>query len=259
MAAKNSRTAELVDVLYEAHMRRQSIPKDRIPADLDKEQAYEIQRAVTEKKAAEAGEQLRGYKISLTSKETQDLFASDSPLYGAVTGPAPDRNTVSLEGLLSPLIELELIFIAQEDLSVTDDVQAILEKTHVAPGIEVPDSRFEDWFPNVSLGQVIADSAVAGTFVAGTPKAGVTYSQLERVKGTLKLDGREIASGVSTEVLGHPVHAVKWLIEELHKHGLPLKKGMAVSSGTFILPKPLERGTYTAEYEGIGAAELVVK
>ena len=35
------------------------------------------------------------------------------------------------------------------------------------------------------------------------------------LKGTLYLDGKEIASGDSTEVEGHPTKAVKWLISEI--------------------------------------------
>ncbi|RNF39146.1 2-keto-4-pentenoate hydratase [Planococcus salinus] len=250
---------ELALLLYEAHLNNQPIGKDKIPAFLEKDKAYAVQRAVTEKKTADSGEEVAAYKISLTSKETQDLFASDTPLYGAMTASALSDGTIQLSSMLSPLIEIELVFIAKEDLSIEDDIDAIIEKTMVAPGIEVPDSRFEDWFPNITLSQVIADSAVAGKIVVGEAIDDYSYNQLDGINGSLTLDGEEIANGPSSDVLGHPVNAVKWLINELDAHGLSLKKGMHVSSGTFILPKQLEKGQYEASYDGLGSVKLEVK
>ncbi|SDG99312.1 2-keto-4-pentenoate hydratase [Planococcus glaciei] len=250
---------KMADILYNAYIGKQPIAKDLIPASLPKNEAYRIQHALTNKKAVQANEALAGYKISLTSLETQELFHSDTPLYGALTTSALNSGNILLEAMSSPLIEIELVFIVKEELSVEDDSQAILEKTAIAPGIEVPDSRFEDWFPKISLGQVVADSAVAGKIVAGEPVEGLTYEQLDGIKGSLFFNEDEIAADTSSAVLDHPVHAVQWLIAELEAHGLKLEKGMAVSSGTFILPTKLEKGVYTARFEGIGEVALNVE
>ncbi|AIY04254.1 hypothetical protein Plano_0289 [Planococcus sp. PAMC 21323] len=254
----NSQLKEMTMTLYEAYKKRQPIAKEAIPATLKKSQAYMIQHGVTTNKKQDGQEQLEGYKISLTSKETQNLFESETPLYGALTTSSISDGEIQLDSMSSPLIEIELIFIAKEELSITDDVQQLLEKTLVAPGIEIPDSRFEDWFPKISLGQVIADSAVAGKIVIGTPKDHITYDQLDKLPGTLTLNGIEIASNDSSEVLDHPINAVKWLVEELATHELSIKKGMAISSGTFILPKPLEKGIYEASYSELGSVILTV-
>lgn len=254
----DSNNERLADILFDAYVQNKPISKDQIPAFLEKEEAYRVQHALTAKKQAQANESLAGYKISLTSPETQELFHSETPLYGALTTPALNDGSIKLETLSSPLIEIELIFIAKEDLSAEDDTEAILKKTSVAPGIEVPDSRFEDWFPKITLGQVIADSAVAGKIVAGPPVEGLTYDQLDNVKGSLHFNGEEIAADTSSAVLDHPVHAIKWLVEELAEHGLKIEKGMSVSSGTFILPQKLKKGVYTASYEGIGEVTLNV-
>lgn len=248
----------LADTLFQAYLHKKQLAKDQIPAFLEKEKAYGIQHALTAKKAEDAHEELKGYKISLTSKETQELFSSKTPLYGALTTSALSDGTIELAAMGSPLIEIELIFIAKEEISAEDDIEALLQKTLVAPGIEVPDSRFEDWFPHLSLGQVIADSAVAGKIVKGQPKDGLRFDELDDIQGSLTLNGQEIASDTSKAVLGHPAYAVKWLAEELAKHGLAIEKGMVVSSGTFIMPKKLEKGRYTASYEGIGEVSLNV-
>lgn len=243
--------------LYTAYQKRQALEKDRIPASLTMQEAYAVQHAVTAKKIQD-GELLKGYKISLTSPETQQLFNSDKPLFGALTSSAITGNTVELSSMLSPLIEIELMFLVQEDIEASDSISTILEKTTVAPGIEVPDSRFSEWFPNITLGQVIADSAVAGRIIVGEEAENRSYEKLDSVLGELFLDGKLIASGSSSEVLGHPANAIKWLAEELGRHGLKLERGFAVSSGTFILPKPLAKGRYEARYEGIGSVALTV-
>lgn len=249
---------QIAEKLFNAYLHKQPLGKDEIPADLEKRAAYRIQHEVTSRKTAQSGEELKGYKISLTSPETQNLFNSTTPLYGALTSSSLADGEIELEEMISPLLEIELIFILKEDLSPEDDVHAILQKTLVAPGIEVPDSRFEDWFPKITLGQVIADSAVAGKIVTGAPKSNVSFEELQEIQGKLTFNGEEMASGDSTAVLGHPANTVKWLAEELAANGASLKKGMFVSSGTFTLPKRLEKGLYIASYDGIGEVALEV-
>ena len=255
----DSNQTEMAAALYEAYIEGHTIPKERISASLDKSRAYSVQHAVTAYKTNGGREDLKGYKISLTSKETQQLFQSETPLFGALTTSALSDGIIDLDSMSSPLIEIELIFIAKEDLSAADNVHALLEKTQVAPGIEVPDSRFDDWFPKISLGQVIADSAVAGKIISGTPLDNITYDQLEKLPGKLTLNGEEIAANDSSEVLDHPINAIKWLVNELAGHGLAVKKGMSISSGTFILPKTLEKGLYEASYGELGSVTLTVR
>lgn len=258
MKKLDSQQTEMATVLYEAYLKGQTIPKEQIPASLEKRTAYAIQHAVTANKTSRGQEELKGYKISLTSRETQELFQSETPLYGALTTSALSDGIIELDSMSSPLIEIELIFIAKEDLSAADDILTLLKKTQVAPGIEVPDSRFDDWFPKISLGQVVADSAVAGRIVTGSPLDNVSYEQLEKLPGKLTFDGQEIAADTSAEVLDHPVNALHWLVNELDGHGLTVKKGMSISSGTFILPKKLERGLYEASYGELGSVTLTV-
>lgn len=251
-------TTKLVDMLYDAYNSKQPISKDAFPKNVTQTEAYDIQHRLTDKKAAKNNDKLIGYKISLTSEETQQLFHSTTPLYGALTQSSLSKETIELDEMLSPLVEIELMFRANEDISATDDEQSILEKTSIAPGMEIPDSRFTDWFPKVSLGQVIADSAVAGKIVVGEPIDGLTYDQLNTIHATLKLDEETIAEGSSSEVLGNPIHAIKWLVDELAKTGRTITKGMIISSGTFILPKELKKGTYRVEFEKAGGVSLQV-
>lgn len=102
-----------VEKLYQAY--KKNTPLKLGELDLhEKTEAYQIQDEVLKLKEKD-GEKLAGYKISLTSKETQNLFASDSPLYGGMTD-VTIKNTVSLQEYNSPLLELELVFLVDEPI-----------------------------------------------------------------------------------------------------------------------------------------------
>lgn len=253
---ENVKTKDMAEVLFTAYETKQSISKVNLQEINDKSVAYGIQKQVTSKKEVLNKDPQIGYKISLTSEETQRMFSSETPLYGAFTASNIVEETIELDNMISPLIELELVFIVKEALTTEDDLESILNKVEIAPGLEIPDSRFNDWFPKLSLYQVIADSAVAGKVMVGKPSKKVSMNQLTNMKGTLKFNGEIIGTGTSEEVLGNPVNAVKWLVDELATHGQTLEKGEIISSGTFIMPKVLEKGKYEAEIEGVG--ELVL-
>ncbi|HSI67693.1 MAG TPA: fumarylacetoacetate hydrolase family protein [Planococcus sp. (in: firmicutes)] len=258
MAQLDADEKELAEILFHAYTNKKQLQKNRIPASIKKDVAYGIQHAVTELKLEKSHESLIGYKVSLTSKDTQDLFDTDAPLYGGLTESALLDGQMALADLAAPLLEVELMFIAKEKLSIEDDIQDILRKMDVAPGIEVPDSRFEEWFPKISVGQVIADSAVAGKVVLGEPQLSKSFEELDNLEATLTLNGKLIAEGSSSSVLGHPVHSIQWLISALAEHGKSIEKGMVISSGTFVQPRVLETGTYIADFEGFGSVTLTV-
>ncbi|MFZ3577288.1 2-keto-4-pentenoate hydratase [Virgibacillus sp. DJP39] len=252
------KNSSLVEILYNAHNLKQPISKERIPKNISKTDAYEVQHLITNKKVADNQDILLGYKISLTSEETQKLFQSTTPLYGALTKTSLADGIIELDKMNAPLIEVELMFIVNENLSTEDSDDAILRKTSIAPGLEVPDSRFTDWFPKISFGQVIADSAVAGNIIVGSPVEKITVDQLGEIKADLRLNGESISSGTSSEVLNNPVNAIKWLVDELAKSGRIIEKGMIISSGTFILPKVLQKGNYEANFDNVGKISLNV-
>ncbi|WP_010631676.1 2-keto-4-pentenoate hydratase [Sporolactobacillus vineae] len=252
-------TKTLSGDLYQAYTKNRPLQwEDYAHSDLTPETAYEVQHAFNEKK----GEEVKGYKISLTSKQTQDLFNSDSPLYGQIVASSVlhDGAEVKLADLNEPLLELELEFVAKEDLSADDDENTLLQKTDVAPGMEVPDSRFKNWFPKLPLELVISDSAVCGRVVVGNAAPKPSADELANVKTSVTYNGTELMTGVSSEVLGNPLHALKWLVDRLAKEGKKVKKGTTVSTGTFCLPKQLQKGDYKATFDhGIGSVTLHVR
>lgn len=248
---------EYLSKLYEAYAAMKPLSKDIFPDHTELEEAYEIQHAFTALKE-QHGEKLAGYKISMTSAGTQALFNAKEPLYGQITDKRI-RTSLSLEqDTLDALLELELMFIAQEDLSADDFYEDILKKVKVAPGLEIPDSRYESWFPEMSKEHVCCDGAVGGYVCIGKALP-ATYENLDHIHGALFFNGQQVSENTSDIVLGHPVKAVKWLLEKLAQHKLTLKKGMFISSGTFVYPEKLQKGVYEGKFENFGSVTFTVE
>lgn len=67
---------------YEAYENKTIIPNGVLPSNITENAAYDVQEGVLQRK--EETELHKGYKISLTSQETRDIFSSTTPLYGAI-------------------------------------------------------------------------------------------------------------------------------------------------------------------------------
>ncbi|RRK10532.1 2-keto-4-pentenoate hydratase [Lactiplantibacillus garii] len=227
----------------------------------DEDAAYRVQAQLTALKNQPVG----GYKVSLTSAETQKMFAAHAPLYGAQVADhflaAP--TTVCRGQLMDPLVEVELVFKAKENLAASDSLTDLWHKTTVAPGLELPDSRFADWFPDLPKNLVVADAAVGGLVVYGTEHdTDQQFASVEDVATPhckLSHDGEELKTGVASEVLGNPLKSLHWLVGKLAEQGKTLTAGQRVSSGTFVLPPHLTAGHWQADFDhDLGSVQLAV-
>ncbi|MFS0560604.1 2-keto-4-pentenoate hydratase [Terribacillus sp. 179-K 1B1 HS] len=228
---------------------------------LTAEQAYEVQEAFASAREGRAGKERKGHKISMTSPATQALFGATEPAYGTLFEDTIHTGDTELElaSMMSPLLEPEIIFVLKEDLSIGAEEEEILEKSVLSAGIEVPDSRFADWFPKFQLMDLICDNGVTGKVVVSDKgRDDLTLAEVEQIKLTLMHDGKEVGTGFATEVMGNPVTSVAWLTQKLADKDKSLKKGMAISSGTFLSPIPLGKGSYEADFGQLGKVKLQV-
>lgn len=215
--------------------------------DIDDVDAYTVQREV-EKKDSEL---IAGYKISLTSTKTQKMFNSASPLFGTEKANKIFKAPVILSknSMNEPLIEVELAFIAHTVITNEMSDEEILQSVTIAGAAELPDSRFLSWWPKLSKTLIIADNAVSGMIVYGEAKKIKSVEQIGNINAKLSLNGLVIASGNSSEVLGNPLIAVRWLLSKLQEFNRTILPDQIISSGTFFIPPHLEQGYYTVEFD----------
>ncbi|WP_096435052.1 2-keto-4-pentenoate hydratase [Alteribacter populi] len=252
---------KIPEQLFHAEETRQPMNFISHVQTFDESTAYHLQNKFIDKKSKAKSEQVKGYKISMTSPETQALANTHEPAYGTLltSNVLEEPVSLSLNELFEPLLEPEVIFTLKDDLPPHASLDEIREKSEVKAGLEVPDSRFHNWFPNFGLIDLISDNAFTGKVITSKEKQDATsISQLEQIRMDLFYNDRKIAVGHSSQVMGNPLVSVQWLVKKLAIQGKTLKKGMIISSGTFISPIPLEKGNYTVSFSGIGSLSVTI-
>jgi len=247
--------------LYEARAKLVPIPPftDDDPT-LGMDDGYAVQRELTAMLLAD-GETIVGYKAGLTSAPMQDMFGVDNPDYGPVFASTvlADGSSVSVETFIAPKVEAEIVFrlgspLRGPGVTIAQARSAIRD---VMAGLEIVDSRIEDW--RILLADTVADLASNGAVVLGTPlpvEPDVDYRLLGMA---FFRNGALVATGAGAAALGDPAAVVAWLANTLYRNETVLEAGQLVMTGALHAAVPLSRGdTFVAEFDRLGAVTLRV-
>ncbi len=235
------------DLLYR-HWREgtrlENLPEDLRPGT--RAEAYAVQGCIE----AHTGQPLYGWKIAATSAAGQKHIGVDGPLAGRLLAERviADGGDCALGNNLMKVAELEFAFRMGRDLPprstpyTEDEVLAAVATLH--PAIEIPDSRYEH-FATVGLAQLVADNACAHRFILG-PAASGDWRGLDLAahRGRAYRNGAPAGEGIGSNVLGGPVTALTWLANELSRHGMTLRAGQVVTTGTCLAPLPIAAGEH---------------
>lgn len=220
----------------------EALPTECRPATMV--EAYAVQ-ALWEKQSAKP---LYGWKIAATSIAGQNHIGVDGPLAGRYIEErvVHTGKTVPFGKNHMKVAEVEFAFKLSKDMKPQatlyseEEVFAAVASLH--PAIELPDSRYNH-FEQVGAAQLIADNACAHWLVIG-PAAPDIWRSMDLV--TLKPTGRVSANspvvGHGSNVLGSPRIAMTWLINELSSLGITAKQGQIVTTGTCLVPMPIQAG-----------------
>jgi 2-oxopent-4-enoate hydratase len=220
--------------LAEAEKRRQPIPplSERMPA-LTIEDAYGIQRANVEQRLRR-GECIVGRKIGLTAKVMQDLFGVHEPDYGHLldTMMLDPGKPLDLSELIDPQVEIEPAFVLKHPLGgAALGVEDVLAATdYLCACFEIIDSRIIDW--RIRIQDTVADNGSSARVILGSERVAPDELALDDLEAVVELDGRAVAHGNTSAVLGHPANGVAWLARKLHSYGSRLEAGAIVLPGT---------------------------
>lgn len=197
---------------------------------------------------AEQEAPVAGWKIAATSQAGQQHIGVSGPLAGPVFAHRvqPDGARVSLAANRMRVAECEIVFGLGSDLPARAqpytraEVLAAVRSLH--PGIEVPDSRFLA-FERAGEAQLIADCAcsndmVLGAAVPADERLGALPTLLVQAQVS---DGRS-PQGVGSNVLGDPVEALVWLVNEITSAGQRIEPGQFVTTGACVPPIPVQPG-----------------
>lgn len=194
------------------------------------------------------GGEVPGWKIAATSVAGQRHIGVSGPLAGPIYAGRVhnDGASVSLTGNRMCVAECEITFRFARTLRPraapysVDEVLAAVGTVH--PAIEVPDSRFAH-FETAGEAQLIADNACCRDYLLGQ---GLPVDERVRALPAHEVhaecsDGRRL-SGVGANVLGDPLLALAWIVNELSAVSVPMKAGQFVTTGACVVPIPVVPG-----------------
>jgi 2-keto-4-pentenoate hydratase len=251
--------AELADALWRAERDGAPIaPLTDTHPDLGTADGYAIQAHNVARRTA-AGASVRGRKLGLTSRRTQELLGVTEPTFGVLLSDmfVDDGAALPLAGLVAPRVEAELAFVLADDVVgpavTTEDALAAIGE--VRPALEVVDSRIVDWRSRIA--DTVADNAGGARVVLGDSAAPVAGLDLRLLGVLLSRNGSPIDSGAGAAALGHPAAGVAWLANTLAGYGERLHRGDVVLAGALTRMVPVRPGdAYTGEFAHLGAVHV---
>jgi 2-keto-4-pentenoate hydratase len=254
-------SAELLAQARINHKRLQELPaaiRPKTPSE-----AYIIQDGLIDQYLAHYGGSVIGYKVACTNVTAQRQLNVDAPFSGRLLSAfffeSPAR--VDASKFFMRVVEAEFAFEMARDLPPTtaprsrEEIAAAVKG--VIPGIEIVDSRFDDW-TTIGAPSLIADNACNAAWVKGSVVTDWQSIDLAAQAVRVTVNGKLLREGTGSNVLGHPLNALEWLVNSLSARGLGLQAGQYITTGVTTEVYMAERGDrITADFGSVGSVDLV--
>jgi 2-oxo-3-hexenedioate decarboxylase/2-keto-4-pentenoate hydratase len=251
--------AERIVELFRSRRPTEILPAEVYPASLD--EAYAIRCAFQEIEETRGRGEIAGYKIGLTTPVMQRLCGIAEPCYGAIFAREVHDHPAELraDDYCRIGVETEIVLRLGDDLPQGGDAEHVaLAVESAAAAIElIEDLRYD--YRRLDAAAMVAGNVWSAGAVLGALVTGWRAFDLAQAAARLSINGREIGSGVGSDVMGHPLNALAWLAGKLADAGTPLRRGMIVMTGSMVpIQHPLAGDRVLVEVSGLGAAELVL-
>ncbi len=215
----------------------------------------------------EGSSQRAGYKVGLTDRKAQEMFAVSRPLVGVLFEQMilPDGAVIALDSAASLLVELDLLArVKSAEINQANSIEDVARHIDaIIPFIELPDAMFRRDSNNAAA-ILLAGNVGARWGVYGAPITVINEQDLIEYPPAMTLQlstdtGEVIRSGQGSQILGHPLNSVLFLLKELSLRNETLKPGQIISLGAIGGPVKAQRGRrYTAQYSGYGGKVFTV-
>jgi len=201
-----------------------------------------------------------GYKAGLTNPAVQARFGVDHPLRGVLLRDmlVPSGSRLPANFGARPLWEADLIVKVKDPealLRARTPREAAESLSYVVPFMELPDlvlapAVTSDAAALVSINVGARMGALGEPIPMQTSEAFV--DSLASMTVVLVEDGKELARGPGTAIMGHPLNSAMWLAHDLERSGMRVKAGDLLSLGTFLPFQPPKAGaTVSVRYLGL--------
>ena len=257
----SDRADSLARELAERHARREVFTSIFNEGDApDVALAYQVQ----ERFVAGLGGTTVGFKVGLTTERMQKMCGVSEPISGVVLGSRVLRSPATVKaadhvrlGLESEMAVRIAAGADQRGLDLQDlPLHHLIDQ--VCAAFELVEDSGAD-YSKLSAASIVADNSWNAGLVLGPPMAVGTLAHLRGRRGVLSLAGEQVNEGMSDEVLGDPLNAVRWLASHLRRRGAELKPGQWVSTGAIVPTRFAAPGDdFHFEIDGLPPVELKV-
>lgn len=228
---------------YEVHVRNrtrfQLYRIDGHAATLD--DAYGIQGEIVAR-ALRANDSVAGYKVGLTTEKMQKFCGVAEPIGGRIlkskvrasgaTIRKADFHRLGIESELALRIGKEVPVLRSEG-NVQDLIACV---DAVAAAFEVIDDRDAD-YAHLEASSIAAENSWNQGIVLGAATSPAAFGDLRGLPGRLLVNGEQIASGSSDDVMNGPLWVLAWIARFAHQAGTPLQPGQWIMTGSIIPTK----------------------
>jgi 2-keto-4-pentenoate hydratase len=198
------------------------------------------------------GGRVAGYKAALTNPDVQKRFGASAPVRGVLLS----RMLTMESGFpvyggyaARPVFEADLLVEVGDDAinEARTPLEALKALSRVQPFVELADLVVADGEPlNASVITAINAGARSGIFGQGIAvQPTQAFADALRDMRVVMTDdtGNELANAPGSAIMGHPLNAVLWLVEDVRKSGGRLRVGDKLSLGAFSAPLTPTRET----------------
>lgn len=218
--------------------------------DMTMDDAYAVQTELMRLKA-EAGREVIGWKIGLTSKAMQYALNIATPDSGVLYDDMAFDNdaTVPKGRFIQPRIEAEIAFVMKAPLAGADVTRddVIAATGYVTPSIEILDTRILRADPDTgktrTIVDTISDNAANAGIVLGEARHAIDALDLRWVGSIVSRNGEVEETGLGAGVLNDPVTGIVWLARRMAQYGQRIEAGQVILSGSFIRPVECPAGS----------------
>tara|TARA_R110000744_G_scaffold64914_2_gene133433 strand:- start:151 stop:930 length:780 start_codon:yes stop_codon:yes gene_type:complete len=207
--------------------------EETLVRNLSIKEAYKVQDLVT-KRRIESGETVAGFKVGCTSSSIRRQFGLSEPINGKLFYPHTTENPVNIDwsNYINCAIEPEMVFrigknLEGKNLSDKDLISAI---DYISPGIEIHEFNF--WIKPPTIQELICTGGIHTGLIIGSQRVSPEGLQFKDEKFTVYKNNSFIMSAPASEIMGGPLHSLRWLVNFLTDKGLSLEKGNLVIPGS---------------------------
>ena len=225
-------------------------------------EAYSVQDGLIDELLAHYGGSVIGYKIACTNITAQRQLHVDAPFFGRLLSAFFHESPAQVETgkFFMRVVEAEFAFEMARDLPPSATPRSREEIAGavkgVIPGIEIVDSRFDEW-TTIGAPSLIADNACNAAWIKGSLLTDWRRIDLAKQAVTVTVNGKVLREGSGANVLGHPLNALEWLVNNLGARGLGLKAGQYITTGVTTEVYMAEReDRITADFGPVGSVDL---